>query len=66
MILIFLDPPVLIYTAKILLAMISRSGYYVLQTYHLFAYSNMELDCDGNKGGWMILILVKEMLVVVG
>ena len=31
-----------------------RSGYYVLKTDHLFfAYCDMELDCGGNKGGWM-------------
>ena len=31
-----------------------RSGYYVLKTDHLFfAYCDMELDCYGNKGGWM-------------
>ena len=34
----------------------SRSGYYVLKTDHLFfAYCDMELDCGGNKGGWMRL-----------
>ena len=33
-----------------------RSGYYVLKTDHLFfAYCDMELDCGGNKGGWMRL-----------
>ena len=32
----------------------TRSGYYVLKTDHLFfAYCDMELDCGGNKGGWM-------------
>ena len=31
-----------------------RSGYYVLKTDHLFStYCDMELDCGGNKGGWM-------------
>ena len=31
-----------------------RSGYYVLKTDRLFfAYCDMELDCGGNKGGWM-------------
>ena len=31
-----------------------RSGYYLLKTDHLFfAYCDMELDCGGNKGGWM-------------
>ena len=31
-----------------------RSGYYVLKTNHLFfAYCDMELDCGGDKGGWM-------------
>ena len=31
-----------------------RSGFYVLKTDHLFfAYCDMELDCGGNKGGWM-------------
>ena len=31
-----------------------RSGYYVLKTDHLFfAYCDMELECGGNKGGWM-------------
>ena len=31
-----------------------KSGYYVLKTDHLFfAYCDMELDCGGNKGGWM-------------
>ena len=33
-----------------------NSGYYVLKTDHLFfAYCDMELDCGGNKGGWMRL-----------
>ena len=31
-----------------------RSGYYVLKTDHFFfAYCDMELECDVNKGGWM-------------
>ena len=31
-----------------------RSGYYLLKTDHLFfAYCDMELDCGGDKGGWM-------------
>ena len=31
-----------------------RSGYYVVETDHLFiAYCDMELDCGGTKGGWM-------------
>ena len=31
-----------------------RSGYYLLKTDHLFfVYCDMELDCGGNKGGWM-------------
>ena len=31
-----------------------RSGYYALKTDHIFsAYCDMELDCGGNKGGWM-------------
>ena len=31
-----------------------RPGYYVLKTNHLFfTYCEMELDCGGNKGGWM-------------
>ena len=32
-----------------------RSGDYVLKIDHnvFFAYCDMELDCGGNKGGWM-------------
>jgi len=31
-----------------------RSGYYVIKTHYLFfAYCDMELDCGGNKRGWM-------------
>ena len=38
-----------------------RSGYYVLKTDHFFfAYCDMELDCGGNKGGWMRIADVKE------
>ena len=38
-----------------------RSGYYVLKTDHLFfAYCDMELDCGGNKGGWMRIADVKQ------
>ena len=38
-----------------------RSGYYVLKTdYLLFAYCDMELDCGGNKGGWMKIADIKK------
>ena len=31
-----------------------RSGYYAVETDHVFfAYCDMELDCGGTKGGWM-------------
>ena len=34
-----------------------RSGYYFLKTDCLFfAYCDMELDCGGNKGGWMRIV----------
>jgi len=34
-----------------------RSGYYTIKTDHLFfAYCDMELDCSGNKGGWMRIV----------
>ena len=54
LILIFLGPPVLIYSYNKNPTSHGRSGYYVLKTDHLFfAYCEMELDCGGNKGGWM-------------
>ena len=38
-----------------------RSGYYVLKTDRLlFAYCDMELDCGGNKGGWMKIADIKK------
>ena len=53
LILTFLEPPVLIYYNNNPTSH-GRSGYYLLKTDHLFfAYCDMELDCGGNKGGWM-------------
>ena len=39
-----------------------RSGYHVLKIAgHLInAYCDMELDCGGNKGGWMRIIDIKK------
>ena len=52
LILTFLEPPVVIYNKNP--TSHGRSGYYVLQTDHLFfAYCDMELDCGGIKGSWM-------------
>ena len=38
-----------------------RSGYYVLKTDHLFfAYCDMELECGGNRGGWMRVVNINK------